>query len=305
MIRPVDFTPSQNFGDNPTKWLPADNWLIQTFGNYQPDGHTGTDYPCTAGTPVRAVTGGVVLHVGWYAGTYADNPYWISPSFAGFVYVVDHGTFIGIYAHCMEGGQKVSVGQRVSEGQVLGLSGNTGASTGDHLHFEALPDGFVVNSYMYGRVNPATYLASAGTVQNQNSSITPIEKPKEWDEMASREDIKQVLLEVAKEGPAGRNLGYYNWIETPLSGWNGKVSAGGRLVGVDQAVNDIRAQLAVSNAQIPALISAVAALSKGEPFDEAKLLEGVRKAASEGVGEWIKSVTSETKETVVSKEASA
>ncbi|MDJ0321645.1 M23 family metallopeptidase [Pseudarthrobacter sp. PS3-L1] len=195
MIRPVDFTPSQDYGDNPTKWLPYDNWLIQMFGNYQPDGHTGRDYPCPAGTPVRAVTGGVVLHVGWYAGTYADNPYWISPSFAGFVYVVDHGWFIGIYAHCTDGGQKVSVGQRVSEGQILGLSGNTGASTGAHLHFEVLPDGFVVNSYMFGRIDPDVIFGSdtntSGELSPAGTSTTILE-----DEMSAA-DVQAIRGDIA------------------------------------------------------------------------------------------------------------
>lgn len=169
MIHPVDYEPSQNFGDNPTKYLPADHWLIKQFGNYQPDGHTGTDYPCPAGTPVRAVTGGVVRHVGRFTGTYADNPYWIQPSFAGYTYVVDHGWFVGIYGHCTDGAAQVTEGQWVDEGQVLGLSGNTGASTGDHLHFEILPDGWILNSYMYGRINPAILFAQVNTITPQGA----------------------------------------------------------------------------------------------------------------------------------------
>ena len=161
MTHPVAYTPSQDFGDNPTANLPADHWIIQQFGNYQPDGHTGVDYPCPVGTPVKAAAAGTVLHVGRLSGTYADNPWWIAPAFAGFVYVVDHGWFIGIYGHCMDGGAQVAVGQQVADGQVLGLSGNTGASTGPHLHFEVLPDGYVLNSYMYGRINPMNVIAGA------------------------------------------------------------------------------------------------------------------------------------------------
>ncbi|HJW01367.1 MAG TPA: M23 family metallopeptidase [Arthrobacter sp.] len=202
MIRPVDFEPSQLYGDNPTKWLPADSWLIQTFGNYQPDGHTGIDYPCPAGTPVRAVAAGTVVHVGRLAGTYADNAWWISPGFAGFTYVVDHGSFIGIYGHCMDGAARVSYGQRVSEGQVLGLSGNTGASTGDHLHFEVLPDGYVLNSYMYGRINPATLFGSASI--NPQGTITPQE---EEDDMAlSTEDKLFIQNEIERRHAVTRDL---------------------------------------------------------------------------------------------------
>lgn len=170
MIRPVDAPLSQRFGDNPTKNLPASSWLIQTFGNYQPDGHSGQDYACDIGTPVRAVADGVVKHIGWMGGTYADNPWWIAPNFAGYVAVIDHGSFVGIYGHCKDGSAKVRAGDRVSEGQVFILSGNTGGSTGPHLHFEILPDGGVLNSKMYGRIDPEPFftgsLSYAGTTTN-------------------------------------------------------------------------------------------------------------------------------------------
>lgn len=184
MRHPVDYEPSQDFGDNPTSTLPASHWIIQQFGNYQPDGHTGTDYPCPIGTPIRAVADGKVLHVGRLTGTYADNPWWISPSFAGYVAVIDHGHFIGIYGHCLDGSAGVRAGDRVAEGDVFIRSGNTGASTGPHLHFEALPDGYVLNSYMYGRINPANLfgLSSQGditpTVQEDDMAQIPQE---EWD----------------------------------------------------------------------------------------------------------------------------
>jgi hypothetical protein len=189
MRHPVDYAPSQNYGDNPTSIIKPgspDYWIIQQFGNYQPDGHTGTDYPCPVGTSVRAVTDGTVVHVGYYAGTYADNPYWISPGFAGFCYVVDHGSFIGIYGHCQDGGARVHEGQQVIEGQVLGLSGNTGASTGPHLHFEVLPDGYVLNSYMYGRIDPARIFGSAAI--SPQGTITPTESEEDDDMAWSFED---------------------------------------------------------------------------------------------------------------------
>lgn len=172
MIHPVDYAPSQDFGDNPTRNLPAAHWIIQQFGNYQPDGHTGIDYPCPIGTPVKAAAAGIVRHVGRLSGTYAANPWWIAPSFAGFVYVVDHGHFIGIYGHCMDGGARVVSNQRVTEGQILGLSGNTGASTGPHLHFEVLPDGYILDSAMYGRINPSSLLT--GSLSYAGTTTTPL-----------------------------------------------------------------------------------------------------------------------------------
>jgi len=202
MIHPVDYAPSQNYGDNPTRWLPWDHWLIRMFGNYQPDGHTGTDYPCKSGTPVRAVTAGTVLHAGYFGGSYADNPWWIMPSFAGYTYVVDHGWFIGIYGHCRDGGSKVRVGQRVAEGQELGPSGNTGASTGDHLHFEVLPGGFILNSYMYGRIDPAVIFATintpvtGGALQPAGTTTLPIQE----DDMFSDADRENLEKSIRQQG---------------------------------------------------------------------------------------------------------
>lgn len=185
-IRPVDYPVSQQFGENPTKYLPADDWLIQTFGNYQPDGHSGEDYSCPVGTPVRAVTSGTVLHVGWMGGSYADNPWWIAPNFAGYCAVIDHGAFIGIYGHCKDGSATVAAGERVSEGQVFILSGNTGGSTGPHLHFEILPDRYILQSAYYGRVNPANYVTSTVTAQSVTAgpqTTTPSEEANLGDKM--------------------------------------------------------------------------------------------------------------------------
>lgn len=190
MIAPVDDDISQDYGANPTRGRPH-----PIFGDYQPDGHSGRDYKCRAGTPVRAVTAGEVLHVGWYRGTYLNNPYWIQPSFAGWCYVVRHitwwGTFIGIYGHCKENAARVKVGDIVTEGQVLGPSGNTGASTGDHLHFEILIEPFLVNSYMYGRSNPATIFAG---LQLQSESITPVEEI----DVAAEENIMARLAQIVE-----------------------------------------------------------------------------------------------------------
>ena len=205
MIRPVAAEISQRFGDNPTRNLPASSWLIQTFGNYQPDGHTGEDYACPVGTPVRAVTSGTVLHIGWMGGTYDQNPWWIQPSFAGYHAVIDHGSFIGIYGHCSDGSAKVAKGDRVAEGQVFILSGNTGGSTGPHLHFEILPDGYVLNSTFYGRIDPEPLFA--GSLSYASESITPVQE----DDMATVpqdewEWAKQVLTALSDNAATKKDL---------------------------------------------------------------------------------------------------
>lgn len=194
MIRPVDSPVGQGYGANPTKHLPASSEIIRRFGNYQPDGHAGEDYPVGVGTLVRAVTSGVVVHVGYYTGAYWANPYWIAPNFAGYCYVVKHDAtafvraFTGIYAHCMEYGARVRVGQRVTEGQILGPSGNTGGSTGPHLHFEILLDGFNLNGPMYGRSNPAILfntLSAQGAIDAEQDDL-----------MATKEQRAELIAEL-------------------------------------------------------------------------------------------------------------
>jgi hypothetical protein len=190
MTYPVKANISQNFGDNPTANIrpgSPDYWIIQQFGNYQPDGHTGVDFACAAGTEVRAVADGTVLHIGWVGGTYADNPWWIAPGFAGYCAVIDHGSFIGIYGHCTDGSAKVGKGARVRDGQVFILSGNTGGSTGAHLHFEVLPDGYNLNARFYGRVNPLPYLGSASVGPAGETTTTT----EEDDFMTSMHDFLQ------------------------------------------------------------------------------------------------------------------
>jgi hypothetical protein len=255
MIWPVDASVSQEYGSNPTAQLPADSWLIRTFGNYQPNGHTGVDFPVNEGTPVRAVANGVVRHVGWYSGSYADNPYWISPSFAGFVLVIDHGGYIGIYAHLS--GSPVAVGETVREGQTVAYSGNTGGSTGPHLHFEVLPDGWDFSNGMYGRVNPAQYFGAAAIAPQ---SSTPVQ-----EDTLSAAEVKEIK-------------GHINAVLIGGYTWNGKQHPGGLMV-----VEEEQRRAAADRAQIKGLVGAIAALAKGEAFDEAKLLAGVQAAAEAGV----------------------
>ncbi|PWH20145.1 MAG: hypothetical protein DDG58_03300 [Ardenticatenia bacterium] len=85
--------------------------------------HKGLDIANDEGVPVRAVAGGVVRFAGW-----SDRGY-------GYMVVLDHGGYQTLYAHLKQA-PSVSNGQSVSGGTVLGLMGNTGFSTGPHLHFE-------------------------------------------------------------------------------------------------------------------------------------------------------------------------
>jgi murein DD-endopeptidase MepM/ murein hydrolase activator NlpD len=84
--------------------------------------HAGMDFATPEGTPIRASGSGVVQSAGWGGGY-------------GNLLVIDHGNGVtSRYAHLNE--FLVQQGQPVAAGQVIAKSGNTGASTGPHLHYE-------------------------------------------------------------------------------------------------------------------------------------------------------------------------
>ncbi|WP_055712344.1 M23 family metallopeptidase [Streptomyces torulosus] len=105
--------------------------------------HTGVDFHAASGTPVHAVGAGTVVEAGW-GGAYGNNV----------VIKMNDGTFTQ-YGHLSSIG--VSVGQTVTPGQQIGLSGATGNVTGPHLHFEAR------TTAEYGSdIDPVAYLRSHG-----------------------------------------------------------------------------------------------------------------------------------------------
>jgi len=99
--------------------------------------HKGIDYKATIGTPVVAAVPGVVVHAGKHI--YKKGWGWAF----GLHVIIDNDAFpdgsAGLWAgYCHLNGVNVSVGQRVRQGQLVGVSGNTGRSTGPHLHFQIL-----------------------------------------------------------------------------------------------------------------------------------------------------------------------
>jgi murein DD-endopeptidase MepM/ murein hydrolase activator NlpD len=89
--------------------------------------HTGVDFSVPTGTKVVSAMEGTVLEAG-------VNVSW-GPSY-GISVIIDHGQGIrAIYAHLSA--LKVKKGDKVEEGELIGLSGNSGNSTGRHLHFES------------------------------------------------------------------------------------------------------------------------------------------------------------------------
>lgn len=104
--------------------------------------HKGTDFAAPHGTAIYSTADGVVVHAGWSSGY-------------GRLIKIQHQFGIETrYAHLAK--MRVKVGQRVSRGQRIGDMGNSGRSTGTHLHYEVRVGGVAVN--------PMTYIKAANNV---------------------------------------------------------------------------------------------------------------------------------------------
>lgn len=105
--------------------------------------HTGVDFQATTGTPVKAVHDGTIVSAGW-GGAYGNQ------------IIIKHATGVYTqYAHLSS--INVKIGEKVSTGRMIGLSGSTGNATGPHLHFE------VRTSVAYGTdIDPVKFLADKG-----------------------------------------------------------------------------------------------------------------------------------------------
>lgn len=114
---------------------PASGILTSEFGYRWGKNHDGIDIGASTGTPIRASDGGTVTLSGWYYGY-------------GLAIIIDHGGgYKTLYGH--NSANYVSVGERVFQGQTIGAVGNTGYSTGPHLHFEIQKYGVPVNPFNY------------------------------------------------------------------------------------------------------------------------------------------------------------
>lgn len=113
----------------------AGGYLTSGFGARWGTIHRGVDWGVPTGTSVKASSAGVVVRAGWFSGY-------------GICVDIQHpnGTMTR-YAHLSKA--LVSVGQTVSQNQEIARSGNTGDSTGPHLHFEIRVGGTAVNPLPY------------------------------------------------------------------------------------------------------------------------------------------------------------
>lgn len=120
----------------------------------QQEFHTGVDLVKRTGgknAPIEAFVDGTVIDV------YNDKEAPSGTGYGGFGCIIairDRFGYTHLYAHMKKGSIRFKKGDQVKAGQVVGLQGSTGKSTGEHLHYE-------VRRYGYGsHVEPLEYLAS-------------------------------------------------------------------------------------------------------------------------------------------------
>ena len=135
--------PEQPAWSSPAPGAPTSNPYHKTNHSYAAGFHTGVDFAVKVGTPLVAVGDAKVVSAGW-AGAYGNQV--VLKLSDGHYAQYAHMSKLGVYA-----GQTVHAGDRV------GLSGNTGNSTGPHLHFEIR----TANRYA-AVIDPIAYLSAHG-----------------------------------------------------------------------------------------------------------------------------------------------
>jgi murein DD-endopeptidase MepM/ murein hydrolase activator NlpD len=108
--------------------------------------HTGQDFTAPVGTEIYATGNGTVEKVEYYGRGYGNNV------------IINHGYgYETLYGHM----SKINVrdGQKINRGDVIGFVGNTGTSTGPHLHYEVMKNGNKINpvNFFYNDLTPEQY----------------------------------------------------------------------------------------------------------------------------------------------------
>jgi murein DD-endopeptidase MepM/ murein hydrolase activator NlpD len=113
-------------GESPSG-RPVGGVLTNTFH----PGHNGLDFGVPVGTDIKATMSGKVIYAGWNNQGYGN------------LVIVENGPYRTYFAHLSQ--VPVQMGEVVSAGSVVGISGNTGNSTGPHLHYEVRRDQSVID----------------------------------------------------------------------------------------------------------------------------------------------------------------
>lgn len=122
--------------------ISSDKQIQEKFKTWRIKGHNGIDFGLPEGTEVLSCDKGKVIQ----AGENGDF---------GICVTIKHSWGESIYAHLQQ--TKVSHNQKVKVGQIIGLSGKTGAAFGAHLHFGIKPNNPDLNNGYLGFIDPMPF----------------------------------------------------------------------------------------------------------------------------------------------------
>lgn len=121
-----------SFYEKPPYDIPTKGVMVTEYGAKRPYYHNGIDIAAPSGQPIKSILGGKVLVARQQK--YTGN---------GGIVIIDHGRFKSVYLHMS--GFDVKEGDTIKKGQFIGKVGNTGRSSGPHLHFGIYPNGVSVD----------------------------------------------------------------------------------------------------------------------------------------------------------------
>ena len=208
-MRPVPgmYPVTQRFSDNAT---------IYNYGA----GHGAIDYGVPVGTPILAPEDGVVGHADWAwnlpggPNDWAARDYQIKPApgdtrTGGGIMVSIINSAGSRWWLCHLSKTDLNRGDRVRRGQIIGYSGNTGSSTGPHLHVSLLPAAPNWGNGFFGAIDPAPYITAAyspltyttwqGTATSGAGATTT---RKDWFDMATEADLRRIVREEIRKNVA-------------------------------------------------------------------------------------------------------
>lgn len=184
-----DFPISQRFGETIT----------------DPDGHTGIDYACPAGTPILASADGAVMFAGW------DNTGF------GWCVIIQHSDGVAtLYAHLSLIPKTIFSGAAVRQSDVIGYSGSTGNSTGPHLHFEARRKW---NVYRKESFDPMSLPLMSFADASPESATTTLKEPDQLGEL-----VEVVCPDGAKVFNPDWSMKYYGFSQGEQLHFTGKTA---------------------------------------------------------------------------------
>lgn len=171
LLRPVDHPISQGYGDN------KDFYRQSALGGT--NGHPGLDFACPIGTPVRCTDDGILLANRTIAGA--------------LVMTVQHSWGTSEYWHLSR--TVGNVGDKVSQGQIICYSGNTGRYTsGPHLHFEVHASGGAKD--MNGTVNPLPLLSTQEEIMAKKKTTVPADTGTVKSKKPTKAEIDKGIAEL-------------------------------------------------------------------------------------------------------------